>query len=612
MTTYILESLVAQIKISTTLLRLPPELLCHILVYLDDGYDLMRVRQTCKALKALVVDSEELQYVIDLCYFRMTHVGTHETDVSLTMHRRRLRQHKDAWQRFEYKTKCTLQPVSAIRVVDGPDDGSHAFDIHLRSLATNEIHPDAARSILRAFENKRGSNIPEKLQIVRNYVIMQCQDPMGESTSVQMWDWKCREGYEFLISFYEDAADYCFIAEDRFLILTEGTMIIYSITNKSKPPQCTARLSLPSLMDGWVYEEVSTSINPSPGFVLPDFQESSHQPSCLFHPSADDQLVVIRIFVGANYEQDSFVFCARRSAIQQIESLFAKIYAKATLNDSSSPRSLSWAMWGPQNTSWFQGELLRWPQSLYGFRTVGSTSGDSGFWGPRRLCIRDFNLHVACNYGAEDAAERRSRLVQGELTTTISRPFIESLGSTLSYREIVSEELFDVTETMMDESRILLLNPSDMDRSSSSRDLSNSKLWFGSYEAGYIHSDAGGDRVSIALLGSAPVDATTVKKWWYNTQTGFARCACNTEHCFTPLYELMHVRHTRTRRSSSSPERTGEQLWITPPLLWAHLDEDGNDVSVCLANAINVAGGRSNTANHIMTTMYTIADEGSR
>jgi hypothetical protein len=45
MTPYILESLVTQTKRSTALLRLPPELLSHILVYLDDGYDLMRVRQ---------------------------------------------------------------------------------------------------------------------------------------------------------------------------------------------------------------------------------------------------------------------------------------------------------------------------------------------------------------------------------------------------------------------------------------------------------------------------------------------------------------------------------------------------------------------------------------
>jgi hypothetical protein len=237
-------------------------------------------------------------------------------------------------------------------------------------------------------------------------------------------------------------------------------MIIYSITNKLKPPQCTARLSLPSLMDGWVYKELSTSINPSPGFVLPDFQESSHQPSCLFHPSADDQLVLIRIFVLSNYQSSTFVFCARRSAILQIESLFAKIYGKATLNDSRSPWSLPWAMWGPQNTSCLQGELLRWPQSLYGFRTVGSADEDLGHCSPRRLCIRDFNPHVACNYGAEDAAERHGRLVRGELTTTIHYPFTEPLGSALPYREIVSEELFDVTETMMDESRILLLDVS--------------------------------------------------------------------------------------------------------------------------------------------------------
>ncbi|OAX39471.1 hypothetical protein K503DRAFT_82274 [Rhizopogon vinicolor AM-OR11-026] len=107
-------------------------------------------------------------------------------------------------------------------------------------------------------------------------------------------------------------------------------------------------------------------------------------------------------------------------------------------------------------------------------------------------------------------------------------------------------------------------------------------------ETGIIHSGVGGEKVSIALLNPEPVvepmdatvGATAMKKWWCNTQAGFERHGCNTEHCFTPLYELLHVRRSRNRRSSSSPERTGEELWIAPPLPWAPLDEDGKEVPI--------------------------------
>jgi hypothetical protein len=51
-------------------------------------------------------------------------------------------------------------------------------------------------------------------------------------------------------------------------------------------------------------------------------------------------------------------------------------------------------------------------------------------------------------------------------------------------------------------------------------------------------------------------------KWWSDTQAGLSRNGCKTEHCFTPLYELLQVRQQRNRRSSPSPERTGEQLWV--------------------------------------------------
>ncbi|KAG0696501.1 hypothetical protein DFH29DRAFT_857922 [Suillus ampliporus] len=100
-------------------------------------------------------------------------------------------------------------------------------------------------------------------------------------------------------------------------------------------------------------------------------------------------------------------------------------------------------------------------------------------------------------------------------------------------------------------------------------------------------SDKSGEKISIALLASAPVvapvgtlEARATMKWWSDTQAGLARNGCKTEHCFTPLYELLHVRHPRNRRSSLSPERTGEQLWIAPPVPWAPLDDEGNEVPV--------------------------------
>ncbi|KAG2037122.1 hypothetical protein BDR03DRAFT_1000086 [Suillus americanus] len=101
-------------------------------------------------------------------------------------------------------------------------------------------------------------------------------------------------------------------------------------------------------------------------------------------------------------------------------------------------------------------------------------------------------------------------------------------------------------------------------------------------------SDISGGSFSIALLGSAPIVAPVgtadampaTMRWWSDAQSGLTRNGCTTEHCFTPLYELLHVRHPRNRRSSPSPVRTGEMLWIAPPVPWAPLREDGTEVPI--------------------------------
>ncbi|OAX42293.1 hypothetical protein K503DRAFT_863207 [Rhizopogon vinicolor AM-OR11-026] len=365
------------------------------------------------------------------------------------------------WLAFTF---CPAQDLFVVATLTAHNE-SHIFDIHLRSLTTNETHSNAAQSVLKAFDNVNIiidgflDPIPEKLQINGNYISLQCRDPDFENDwgYVQMWDWKCREGYQFILPF-EDCGcnDHSFIAEDKLLIVTQMDIEIYSITDKSKPPQCTARLSLPFPIHHWKYIVTSMGINPSPSSI---FQKSPHQPSCFFHPSLDDQLVIFHILVSDHSDERRFFFYARLSAILQLENLCANTYVKAIPKYASLP----WSVWGPQHTSWFPGEC--WQQSLHAFRTVGSIhQSSSDYWShkpPRWLWIRDFNPHIACNYGADDATKRRGRLVQGIQTpTTIPHPFTEPLGSAPPYREIVSEEVFDVSEVIMDQSRILLLEAS--------------------------------------------------------------------------------------------------------------------------------------------------------
>ncbi|KAG1888330.1 hypothetical protein F4604DRAFT_1716930 [Suillus subluteus] len=503
-----------------TLVQLPPELLFLILVPLG-AHDLVRVRKTCKTLKETVDHSEMLQYVIDLGYFQME---ASEMDVPPATRRERLRQHDAAWQRFEYKQKYTLPavmvgplsdilggvygsagskdciifacmpfgtdsndlhswncPVDATTLMDftfcpaqdllvvvalSPDSLTYAYDIHLRSLTTNDAHPDAAQPILKALDTDTiGHAIPQstsaEVHIMGSYVIMLLWNVVvKERDCMQMWDWKSKNGYQFSLLFNDGIHDWSFIAEDQFLVLDiHGIMEIYSIADKSKPPRCTAKLSLPSLMDHFSYTEVSVGKNVTSGSML-SHPRRSYQPPCPFHPSTSDQLIVIHVGVEFRNELFRYSFFTLRSAILELESLFYRTYGQPTLNGPK----LLWSMWGPRYTTWFRATKLRkndmdWVSSLYGFRAVDplDNSASGAPLEPRRLRIRNFNPHIARHYHAQDKPDYRGRLVQGELTNTISRPFTEPLGSALPYHEIVSEGLFYADTAHMDESRIMLV-----------------------------------------------------------------------------------------------------------------------------------------------------------
>jgi hypothetical protein len=81
----------------------------------------------------------------------------------------------------------------------------------------------------------------------------------------------------------------------------------------------------------------------------------------------------------------------------------------------------------------------------------------------------------------------------------------------------------------------------------------------------YTHSSAGGEKISVVLLDSAPVPeaqgvavgGSARMSWWSDVQSGLLGHGYNPEHHFTPLYDLTHAGHLRYRTST---ERGGEDL----------------------------------------------------
>jgi hypothetical protein len=81
----------------------------------------------------------------------------------------------------------------------------------------------------------------------------------------------------------------------------------------------------------------------------------------------------------------------------------------------------------------------------------------------------------------------------------------------------------------------------------------------------YIHSSVGGEKISVALLDSAPVPeaqgvavgGSARMTWWSDAQSGLSGHGCDPEHRFTPLYDLTHMRHSSYQ---PSPERKGDDL----------------------------------------------------
>lgn len=164
---------------------------------------------------------------------------------------------------------------------------------------------------------------------------------------------------------------------------------------------------------------------------------------------------------------------------------------------------IPWEVWGTDTTRWFEECISTdWQHAVYGLRAADSVNPETviadynmppppppsspppgvdtnqdnvigpGVPGatpnPKFLRIRNFNPYSFSDVaspspqpregkGKDKISWRKPRLVTEPSTTPVSGVFKHDIVSSLPYTEIVSEEMFEVTDVMMDDCRVLLL-----------------------------------------------------------------------------------------------------------------------------------------------------------
>jgi len=215
------------------------------------------------------------------------------------------------------------------------------------------------------------------------------------------------------------------------------------------------------LAQGFVYWYIAMSANPTTSYIPSTDVLPSKAPLCYPHP--DEHIHAFSIYLLNSDHLDGlahfYLFFANIHTFLHPSQTILEYMDKSTMPNDPIP----WEIWGPQNTRWFSENVsTEWQHALHGYRTVDIVDPDpimsAGV--PRRLRIRDFNPYALARAN-ENGDGWRGRVVREPSTILAQDAFGQDVVSHLPYCEIISEETFDVTDVMMDDSRVLLLKRSD-------------------------------------------------------------------------------------------------------------------------------------------------------
>ncbi|THU80067.1 hypothetical protein K435DRAFT_512266 [Dendrothele bispora CBS 962.96] len=339
----------------------PVEIICVILEYLPVR-DLLRCTVS-KRLNKIIADSSSLQFSIELAKYRMRPPSASTSEMPYTARLHLLRSREQGWRTLIPKARHILQlahsgavyefsggvygngkendqrsttsitlydlpilesgtqnhrtfSLDGLDTVDftmdpsqdllvlvtlAPRCSDYIYNLHLRSMGTNDIHPLAAASILNCMRR------PEHIGWIDGAVRVQISGPLvgflikevinSVGGHLEVYNWR-NGGPPCVIQHASGIDDFIFLSQQRLLLVRPNGMFeVYSFSDPGisyNIPILEACYAFPALSDQYSYWYICLSSNPSPGY---NPAAGNHGHNKIYYPSPEERLHACCIYV---------------------------------------------------------------------------------------------------------------------------------------------------------------------------------------------------------------------------------------------------------------------------------------------------------------------------
>ncbi|KAG2133264.1 uncharacterized protein EDB93DRAFT_1331514 [Suillus bovinus] len=320
------------------------------------------------------------------------------------------------------------------------------FNINLGALDGGGIHPQAAGRRLLLVPSGRFSAMSTKLECCGRHIALQyCSFSVPGMTRctqdwhLHIWDWKDSMTSKSFLSFPPDVqVDFCFLGNDRLLVVVGGDLAVYSIEDMSQTPRLLACFRLP--------------------FPLSDIQ-------CLLPIDHTEQMQMQAQLQTVTYTSDPThqLLCLTASYDTATVIFIISTRIFFDLDEVAATMPKPWECWGPLNTRifWYRQQCKVHVCGNRVLQAIRVTTPDE-----RRvkheLRLMDFSpMAVTNREGLGRVVKEPSTIKTSHLAESATEEESFEITTSLPYIEVVLDRKINVCDLKgmwLDKDRIYLLN----------------------------------------------------------------------------------------------------------------------------------------------------------